>query len=98
MISVEAAIEADQIGLDFHLTDPLGNWSVYEVLTDGLLAARADYRDALACHDHGRADRAMLEITDLTALCAAAAEALALQRARFFRSDRPWPLTPVPVP
>jgi len=90
--SVEAAIEAAEVGYWFHLTDPLGNWSVYEVLTDGLLAAKADYRDALARHDHAAADRLMLEITDLTALAAAAADGLADQRQRFMHSGMPWPL------
>lgn len=92
MSSVEAQIEADQIGIDFHMCSPLDNWSVYEVITGGLLAAKAEYRDALARHDHAAAGRALLEVADLTALCAAAADGLARQRGLVLRSDRPWPL------
>ena len=93
MTSVGAQIEADEIGYWFHITDPLGNWSVYEVLTDGLITVKRERHEALARHDHVRADQLLAEIVDLTALCAACAEGIARQRARFLNSDRPWPLT-----
>lgn len=96
MTSVEAAIEADQITLDFHLCSPLDNWSVYTTISDGLLAAKAERRDALARHDHAAAARLLLEIIDLTALCAAAAEGLARQRALVLARAEPWPLARMP--
>jgi hypothetical protein len=58
-----------------------------------LLVAKRDYRDALAVHDHDRAARALQEVRDLTELCAAAAEGLALVRMRFFQQGHQWPLT-----
>jgi hypothetical protein len=94
MASVEALIEAEEISYRCHIDGPLDNWSLYEVLTDGLIAAKAEHRAALARHDHALADKLMLEIIDLTMLAAAAADGLALQRARWLASDAPWPLTP----
>ena len=92
MSSTEAIAEAWGLTYWFHVSTPLDNWSVYEVLTDGFLQAKRDYRDALAAHDRARADRLLLEVQDLGELCAPAAEGLALQRPRFMASDRPWPL------
>ena len=92
MTSVEAAIEADSIEMWFHCSDPLGNAAVYGTLTGGLLAAKAGYRDARARHDHDAAARWLLEVVDLTALAAAAADGLAAQRARFLASGDLWPL------
>ena len=86
------ASEVYTIGYWCHIDSPLDCWSMYEVLTDGLIAAKRERRDALAVHDHDRADRALQEVRDLTELCAAAAEGLAAMRLRFFQSDRPWPL------
>ncbi len=90
--TVEAQIEAAEVGYWFHITDPLGNWSVHELLVDGLQAVKADHREAVRRHDHALAGKLMVEITDLTALCAASADGLASQRSRFLHSDRPWPL------
>src|SRR5262249_12488119 len=92
LISPGVASEADTIGYWCHIWDPLTCWQMYETLTDGLIAAKRDYRDALALHDHPRVDRAMQEIRDLTELCAAAAEGLALMRMRFFEQGHEWPL------
>jgi hypothetical protein len=90
--SVEAQIEAEQISLWFHLAAPLDNHAVYQMLIEGLAAAKADWRAALAArHDH-RAAELLAEVVDLTELCAAAAEGLALQRARSFAQGKPWPL------
>ena len=87
------ASQADTLGYWFHVGSPLDCWSVYEVLTDGLIAAKQERREALAAHDHDRADRALQEVRDLTELCAAAAEGLALMRLRFFRAGQLWPLS-----
>jgi hypothetical protein len=94
MVSVEAQIEAAELGYWSHISDPLTNWATYELLTDGLLAVKRERLAALARHDHGQADRLTLEANDLTALCAAAADGLALQRWRWLCSDppQPWPL------
>jgi hypothetical protein len=91
--SAGAAREADTLGYWFHILPPLDCWSVYTVLTDGFIQAKGDYRASLAAHDHTRANRLLREVIDLCALCAEAAEGLALMRARFMASDRPWPLT-----
>lgn len=91
-ISPGVASEADTIGYWCHIHSPLDCWSMYETLTDGLIAAKRERREALAAHDHDRADRALQEIGDLTALCAAAAEGLVLMRLRYFAAGHQWPL------
>ena len=80
-----------------HPNSTLDCWSVCEVLTDGLIAAKAERRDALLMHDHAPADRALGEVRELTVLCAATAEAIALQRARWMTGNRPWPLSRVMI-
>jgi predicted RNA-binding Zn ribbon-like protein len=92
MTSAGAMLEADSIEIWFHTADPLTNWSTYVVLTDGLVAAKSERREALHRHDHAAASRALDEVRDLTTLAAACADGLALQRLRFLRGDRPWPL------
>lgn len=93
--SVGAQIEADEIGYWFHLGSPVSNWLVYEVLVGGLQAAKRDYRDAVAAHDQDRQAAALREVNDLTVVCAAAADGLAAQRARFLSGDHLWPLVPL---
>lgn len=88
----ETARATDRLSYWCHIFGPLDMWSVYEVLTDGLIQAKRDYRDALVRHDDGQAARQLAEVRDLTALCAAAAEGIALTRLRYLDSDRPWPL------
>ena len=90
--TVETQRAAEQLAYWCHIYSPLDCWSVYETLTDGLIAAKAERRDALVLHDHARADRALAEVRELTELCAAAAEGIALQRARWMTGNRPWPL------
>ena len=97
VISVEAQCEADTLEEWFHNSDPLANGELYEQLVGGLYRAKGDHLAALAAHDHARAARVLEEVRDLTALCAAAAEGLSLQRRRFLASDRPWPLGRVTV-
>lgn len=92
MVSVAARLEADTIEAWFHVSAPLDNWQVYQWLTDGLQAVKAEYRDALARHDWNQAAKALDDLADMTELCAAAADQLALQRARFMATDHPWPL------
>src|SRR5215475_12317737 len=92
LISPGVLAEADSIGYWCHIYTPLDCWAMYETLTDGLIAAKLERRDALAVHDHARADRALQEIRDLTVLCAAAAEGLALMRTRYFEHGDRWPL------
>jgi hypothetical protein len=75
-----------------HIYPPLDCWSVYETLTDGFIAAKTERRHALLMHDHARADHALGEVRELTVLCAAAAEGIALQRARWMTGNRPLPL------
>ena len=70
---VEQQFAAETLAYWSHIYPPLDNWSVYEVLTDALIAAKAERRDAMFVHDHARADRALAEIRELTELCAAAA-------------------------
>jgi hypothetical protein len=55
MSSPFASREGDQIGLEFHLGDPLSNWSIYRVLLDGLGEAKAAYHEARVAHDDVRA-------------------------------------------
>jgi hypothetical protein len=93
VISPGVASEADTIGYWCHVGSPLDCWSMYETLTDGLIAAKRERRDALAAHNHGCADRALQEVRDLTMLCAAAAEGLAQMRQRYFKAGHQWPLT-----
>jgi hypothetical protein len=98
MTSVEAQIEADQIGLWFHLAAPLDNAEVYRVLLDGLTEIWAAYRAARAEHDDARAAALLGEVVDLTALCAAARTALDCQRWRWVDRDPgcgPLPLWPL---
>ena len=92
MISLEAQLEAESIAYWFHICSPLDNWAVYEVLTDGLLAVKRERHDALAVHDYDRVAVLQAEINDLTELCGAAADGLALQRARFMAHGHRWPL------
>lgn len=92
MVSVEAQLEAETIAYWFHVNAPLDNWQVYVRLTDGLLGAKRAYRDALARHDWNEVAKALDDMTDLTALCAAAADGLALQRGRFMAGGYAWPL------
>ena len=80
-----------------HIYPPLDCWSVYEVLADRLTAAKAERRDAILMHDHARAGRALDEIRELAELCAAAADGLASQRARWMMGSRPWPLSRVMI-
>jgi hypothetical protein len=95
--AVESERAAQTLAYWAHIYPPLDCWSVYEVLTDGLIAAKAERRDALLMHDHARADRALGEVRELTVLCAAAAEGMALQRARWMTGNRPWPLSRVMI-
>lgn len=90
--SLTGELESSTLDYWFHVSSPLDCWSVYETLTDGLAAAKRERREALARHDHAQAARLLVEVTDLTALCAAAAEGLALMRLRFFRAGQTWPL------
>jgi hypothetical protein len=92
VISPGVASEADTIGYWCHIGSPLDCWSMCEALADGLAAAKRERRAALAAHDHDRADRALQEVRDLTELCAAAAEGLALMRLRYFQAGHHWPL------
>jgi hypothetical protein len=99
MVSVEAQVEADEIGLWFHLASPLDNAEVYAVLLAGLAEARSAYNAARAAHDHARAAELLVEYVDMTHLCAAAKGALDCQRRRWvavseakYGPPRPWPL------
>jgi hypothetical protein len=95
-LSPGVASEAYSIAYWCHVYSPLDCWSVYETLTDGLIAAKQERWAALAVHDHDRADRALQEVRDLTELCAAAAEGLASMRLRFFHAGHRWPLARLP--
>ena len=88
--------EAYSVSYWCHVLSPLDAWGVYQTLTDGLIAAKQERRAALVVHDHDRADRALQEVRDLTELCAAAAEGLALMRLRFFHAGHRWPLARLP--
>lgn len=92
MMSVEVQCEAASIGYWFHISSPLDNWGVYETLVGGLAEAKREYHAALAAHDRARAGCLLLEVADLTALCAAAADALDSQRWLWMRADKLWPL------
>jgi hypothetical protein len=92
MISVEAQIEADQLGFWLRRLPPLDCWGIYETLTDGLIQAKADRRGALAAGDRTRAGRQMLEIAELTALAAVAAEEIVRQREWCLDTGQLWPL------
>ena len=92
MTSTGAQIEADELSYWFHLLSPLDCQGIYDTFIEGLAEAKAAYREAAAMHDHGRAARLLLEIVDSTALCAAAADGLALQRARWLLAGKSWPL------
>lgn len=76
-----------------HVLGPLDLWGVYETLTDGLVQAKRAYREARSRHDDAAAARQLAEIADLNALCAVAAEGVALMRLRYFASGSPWPLS-----
>jgi hypothetical protein len=91
-VTVETQLAAEHLDYWAHIYSPVDFASVYEVLTDGLAAARAERRDAMLVHDHERADRALAEVRELTELCAAAAEGIAAARARWMTGNRPWPL------
>lgn len=92
MPSAGARIEAATLGIWMHCGSPLDNAQVYGHLVEGLAAAKDEYRAARALHDHPRAGRALDEVVDLTWLCAAAAEGMGLQRARWIAAGLPWPL------
>lgn len=91
MSNVETVLECESLAYWSHIHAPLDNAAVYEQLVGGLMQAKADYRAALVVHDRARAGRVLVEIADLTALCAAAAEGLAEQRRRTIASGRVWP-------
>ena len=95
--SVEQQFAEETLRYWAHIYPPLDCWSVYEVLADGLASAKAERHDGLLMHDHARADRALDEIRELTVLCAAAADGIALQRARWMTGNRPWPLSRVMI-
>jgi hypothetical protein len=71
---------------------PADNARIYETLIEGLHVAKADHLAALAAHDHTRAGSVMVEIRDLTEICAAMAEGLDAQRRIWMGTDKPWPL------
>jgi hypothetical protein len=82
----------DTVAYLAHVTSPLDLLGDYELLVDGLIAAKRERQDALFVHDHAKADRLLEDIADLTLHVAAYAEGLALSRRRHFAAGHAWPL------